>query len=292
MCKFSGHLVGKVALVTGANTGIGFEAAKDLAQRGARVILACRNLEKGAIAKEKIIQSSANNNIHLLHLDLASLASVRTFVANVLNLTERLDILINNAGAYGTGREKTEDGLVIGMQINYFAPFLLTSLLLPLLKKSAPSRIVNVSSMLHKFGKIDFDNLNMEKESNRWSSLFTYKVYCNSKFFTLLATTELAFRLKDTGVTVNSLHPGSVNTNIMSQSDIYFIRLFLKSMRGFHKTPWEGAQTIIFLSVSPEVENVSGYYFEDCRSVGPCSSPQYSEIVKKLWDVSEELVKL
>lgn len=219
LCKFSGHLVGKVVIVTGANSGIGFETAKDLAQRGACVILGCRNIEKGETAKEKIITCSGNKNIHLLKLDLESLTSVRAFVANVSQLTDRLDILINNAGQYGTEKKMTDDGLLLGMQINYFGPFLLTCLLLPLLVKSAPSRIINVSSMLYKYGVVNLDDLNMKNERNRL--LFKHKVYFNAKLCTMLMTTDLERRLKNTGVTANALHPGAVNTQISNQVNMY-----------------------------------------------------------------------
>ncbi|XP_034830225.1 retinol dehydrogenase 14-like [Maniola hyperantus] len=284
MCKFSGHLVGKVVIVTGANSGIGFETAKDLAQRGARVILACRSLERGACAKQKIIASSGNKDVRILQLDLESFTSIRKFVDSIYETEKRLDVLINNAGMYVTDNKMTDDGVLRGMQINYFGPFLLTSLLLPLLEKSAPSRIVNVSSFLYALGRIDFDKLNVES--------CKHKVYRNAKLCTMLITTELERRLKGTGVTANCLHPGVVSTNMISNLNNIVILTVLKLLQSFFKNSWEGAQTSIYLAVSPEVEKVSGKYFKDCQLAELTPKAQNIDVAHKLWDVSEKIVKL
>ncbi|XP_023933837.2 retinol dehydrogenase 11-like [Bicyclus anynana] len=286
ICKFSHHLAGKTVIVTGANSGIGFETANNLAQRGARVILACRNLERAECARKKIIDSSGNQDVLILQLDLESFKSIRNFVDNIYKTEKHLDILINNGGNYCTENKKTEDGLLKGMQINYFGPFLLTSLLLPLLKKSAPSRIINVSSFLYVRGRIDFENLNMEK------CFIKYRVYENAKLCTMLITTELDRRLQGTGVTVNCLHPGVVNTNIMEAIENFFVRAILKTLKSFYKNSWEGAQTTIFLAVSPEVENISGKYFKDCHIAELAQKAQNLDVARKLWDTSEKLVGL
>ncbi|CAH2105545.1 unnamed protein product [Euphydryas editha] len=244
ICKFSGHLVGKVVIVTGANTGIGFETAKDLAQRGALVIAACRNVEKGKSAVNQIMKLSRNNDIHFIQLDLATFASIKKFVEEVMGMVSRVDILINNAGVYTTTNDKTEDGFLIGMQVNYLGPFLLTSLLLPILRESTPSRIINVSSMLYRFGRINFDNFENMRSFN------TFTVYSSAKLFTTLMTIELDRQLQ-----------GS-------------------------------AQTTIYLSVSPDVEYKSGCYFKDCRVANLKSKAQNSVAAKKLWDISERLVKI
>lgn len=286
ICRSSRHMVGKVVIVTGGNSGIGLETAKDLANRGARVILACRNVRRAAAAKDEIITFSGNKNVHCLQLDLSSLRSVREFCNHILKTEKRLDVLINNAGAGGLGNYKTEEGLHVGMQVNYFAPFLLTCYLLPLLKSSAPSRIVNVSSMLHKYGEMDFDNLNMEKY---WSD---YLVYANSKLFLILVTVELSRRLEGTGVTVNCLHPGVAATNIFRNIPNSYLRSILKSCIGFmFQSSWEAAQTSIYLSVSPEVTNVSGKYYCDCREKKPSKLAQDKELAKKLFSETERLVK-
>lgn len=286
ICRTSAHMVGKVVIVTGGNSGIGLETAKDLASRGARVILACRSLRRANAAKEEIVNVSGNDNVHCYQLDLSSLASVREFCNLIIRNEKRLDVLINNAGAGGLGNYKTPDGMHVGMQVNYFAPFLLTCLLLPLLKSSAPSRIVNVSSMIHQYGEMDFDNLNMEKY---WSD---HLVYANSKLFLNLMTLELSGRLKGTGVTVNALHPGIAATNLFRNIPSAIIRSIVdKSIGIIFQTPWEAAQTSIFLAVSSDVNEVSGKYFCGCREKKPSKVSQDTEIAKRLWVESEKLVK-
>ncbi|KAG6441477.1 hypothetical protein O3G_MSEX001841 [Manduca sexta] len=290
ICKCSKHLYGKVVIVTGANSGVGFETAKDLAARGARLILACRNEERGTTAREKIVSATGNNDVHYRHLDLASLASVRKFAADIIKNEKRVDILINNAGIFYVDNIKTEDNLFVGMQTNHFAPFLLTSLLLPLLKSSAPSRIINVASTSYMRSKIDFENLNMELENK--DTYTCHKAYCMTKLCNVYTTLELDRRLRGTGVTVNCLHPGFVDTNIVTTIQWPLFRFIKPVVRLTMKSAWEGAQTSIYLAVAPELENVSGHYFSDCRERGLTKKAQDVDIAKKLWEVSESLVKL
>lgn len=286
ICKTSVHMVGKVVIVTGGNSGIGLETAKDLASRGAKVILACRSVKRGTDAKEEIIKESGNNDVHFRQLDLASLRSVREFCDLIYKTEKRVDVLINNAGCGGLGNKKTADGLHVGMQVNYYGPFLLTLLLVPILKSSAPSRIINVSSMMHKYGELDFENLNMEKY---WSD---YLVYANSKLFLNMVTLELSKRLKDSGVTVNALHPGVAATNIFRNIPSNIIKTVLGFCIGFmFQSPWEAAQTSIYLTVAPDVETVSGKYFCDCRQKLPSKLSQDAELSKKLFEETEKLVK-
>lgn len=284
------HLVGKVIIVTGANTGIGFMTAKELAQRGARVILGCRNQEKGTTARDSIIAATGNNDVHFKHLDLASLTSVRTFADDIIKNEKQLDILINNAGIIETNHVKTEDGLSLIMQSNHFGPFLLTSLLLPLLKTSAPSRIVNVSSVVYSSGKIDFDNLNFEKDTEK--SFNMIKAYENTKLCNVLMTLELARRLEGTGVTANCLHPGVVATDLLITLKKSWWRYFIPLMKPFMKTPWEGAQTSIFLAASPKVEGVTGKYYVNCRESNLAARARDKDVARKLWELSEKLVGL
>lgn len=286
ICRSSAHMVGKVVIVTGGNSGIGLETAKNLADRGAKIILACRNVRKAEAAKEEIVKYSGNSDVYCMQLDLSSLRSVREFANHVLKTEKRIDVLINNAGAGGLGNYKTEDGLHVGMQVNYFAPFLLTCMLVPLLKSSAPSRIINVSSAIHKYAEMDFENLNMEKY---WSD---YLVYANSKLYLNLMTLELSRRLKSAGVTVNALHPGVASTNLFRNIPSAFIRNTVKKGIGFmFQDAWEAAQTSIYLAASLEVREVTGKYFCDCREKNPSKVSQDPEIARRLFEESEKFVK-
>ncbi|CAK1598951.1 unnamed protein product [Parnassius mnemosyne] len=285
ICRSNAHMVGKVVIITGGSSGIGLETAKNLADRGAKIIIACRSVRRAALAKEEIIKYTGNTSIHCMQLDLSSLRSVREFCKNILKTEKRLDVLINNAAAGGLGNGKTEDGLHKGMQVNYFGPFLLTCLLLPLLKSSAPSRIINVSSDMHKYGEMDFENLNMEKY---WSD---HLVYANSKLFLNLMTLELSRRLRGTNIIVNALHPGVTGTNLYRNIKNSTVQNLVKKMVNFfNKDPWEASQTSVYLAVSPEVANLSGRYFRDCREKQPSQLSLDLELAKRLWTESERLV--
>ena len=204
-------LEGKTVIVTGANTGIGKETAVDLARRGATVVLACRNLEKGEAAQDDIMARSNSDKVILMKLDLASKKSIEEFTEQFLTQHESLNILVNNAGLIlPNSGPRTEDGFEMTMGVNYLGPFYLTYLLLDRLKKSAPSRIVNVSAKLHRFHTLDLDNLNMEGTNNG-----PIQAYMNSKAAQILHTVELANRLQDTGVTTYSLHPGVISTELI-----------------------------------------------------------------------------
>ena len=287
ICKSGVHMIGKVVIVTGGNSGIGFETAKNLAERGAHVILACRDTQRAEEAVKKIINISGNKNVEYRHLDLASFNSVRQFSADILKTVKRLDVLVNNAGAGGMGNIKSEDGNQIGIQVNYFSTFLLTNLLLPLLKSSAPSRIVNVSSIMYKYGELNFDNLNMEKNWNDFS------VYANSKLYMNLMTIELSRRLKGSNVTVNCLHPGIAATNIFRNIKTNIIRNIVKAMVSYtFLSDWEAAQTSIYVAVSPELQNITGKYFSNCREEKLTDFSQNPEDAEKLWRESEKCCKL
>lgn len=277
---------GKTVIVTGANTGIGKETARDLARRGAKVILACRNLEEGNKARVDIVQSTGNTLVEVEHLDLSSLASVRKFANKIIEKEPRLDVLVNNAGVAGIRNKITADNLQLGMQVNHFGPFLLTCLLVELLKKSAPSRIVMVSSVLHMFAKFDIDNLNFEK----WFGM--HQVYSYSKLANILTAHVLARKLKGTGVTVNSLHPGTVLTDIWRRLPGVQKTLFTFIGKHFMKNSVEGAQTSIYLAVSEEVEGVSGRYFVDCKVAHMAKAAKDDDLADKLWEKSEVMVGL
>lgn len=192
----------RVAVITGANSGIGKETAIDLARRGGKVYIACRDVRRGEDALREIKEKSGSDDVHFLQLDLASLESVRTFARKFRELESRLHILINNAGIMACPKGFTKDGIEMQLATNHLGHFLLTNLLLDLLKAGAPSRVVIVSSVLHRIGYIKKDDLNSEKSYRKWL------VYGQSKLANILFTRELSKRLEGTGVTANCLHPG------------------------------------------------------------------------------------
>ena len=208
VCYSKATLNGKTVIITGANTGIGLETAVDMAQRGARVILACRNPEKGKAAVQVVKERSKNEAVVFAQLDLASLQSVRDFATRILNQEPHIDILINNAGVLVPSYTKTEDGFELQFGVNHLAHFLLTNLLLDRLKEAPAARIVNVSSNAHMIGKIYFDDLQSEKSYSK------FRAYGHSKLANILFTRSLARRLKDTRVTAYSLTPGLVRTEL------------------------------------------------------------------------------
>jgi retinol dehydrogenase 12 len=199
---------GKVVIITGSNTGIGQETAIDLARRGGKIYTACRDVEKSLEALQEIKMKSGNNNVHFLQLDLASMESVREFCENFKQLESKLDILINNAGVMMCPKMMTKDGFELHFGTNHIGHFLLTNMLLDLIKVAAPSRIVVVSSLAHIFGRIKKNDLNNKNFYNRWL------VYSSSKLANILFANELSRRLKGSGVVCNSLHPGMVHSNL------------------------------------------------------------------------------
>lgn len=281
----STRVVGKVVIITGGNTGIGKETALELASRGATVYLACRDYNRCEAARLDIIAKTGNNNVFNRKLDLSSLKSVRTFVNQFLTEEKRLDILINNAGVFGPKRI-TEDNFDLTFGVNHLGPFLLTNLLLELLKKSSPSRIIIVSSKLHKIGCIKKDDLNREK------SYGVYEAYAQSKLANLLFARTLSNKLNGTGVTVNSLHPGYVATEI-TRSEPTFLRYIYDFVNKFlAKTPKSGAQTTIKLAVDPDLEKITGNYFSDCKETMMFDSVNDDELAAWLWIYSEENTSL
>ncbi|XP_041353528.1 retinol dehydrogenase 13-like [Gigantopelta aegis] len=284
------RMAGKTVIVTGANSGIGKETCLELARRGAKVIMACRNLESCEQAKAEIVLETANHSIHCRRLELASLASIRAF-AKYINANEsHLEVLINNAGIMGCPKSLTEDGFEMQLGVNHLGHFLLTNLLLDLLKKSAPSRIITVSSIAHKWGDIHFDDLNSVKHYDPRAA------YEQSKLANVLFTIELAKRLEGTGVTANCLHPGIVNTDLsrhMSISKSVVSGGILSPLKWFiMKTPIQGAQTTLFLAIDPSVEKVSGKYFSDMHVKDIALQAKDEAAAKRLWAISEKWTRL
>ncbi|XP_060618480.1 retinol dehydrogenase 12-like [Anolis sagrei] len=281
-CTSAAKLNGKVVVITGANTGIGKETAKDLAGRGARVILACRDMVKAEAAADEIRTKTGNQQVIAKKLDLADTKSIREFAENLLEEEKELHILINNAGVMMCPYSKTADGFEMHFGVNHLGHFLLTFLLTERLKQSAPSRIVNVSSLAHHGGRIRFEDLQGEKSYHRGLA------YCHSKLAGILFTRELARRLQGTGVTVNALHPGTVASDLTRHSTI--MNFLWKLLPFLLKTSQEGAQTSVYCAVAEELESVSGKYFSDCKPAYVSPQGRDDESARKLWDVSCELL--
>ncbi|XP_016316299.1 retinol dehydrogenase 14-like [Sinocyclocheilus anshuiensis] len=281
-------LRGKTIIVTGANSGIGKATAAELLRCQGRVIMACRDRERAEKAAQEIQQEAGTEQGELVIklLDLASLKSVRIFCEEIMKEESRIDILINNAGIYQCPYTKSEDGFEIQFAVNHLGHFLLTNLLLDLLKRSAPSRIIVLSSKLYKYGEINFDDLNSEQSYDKAFA------YARSKLANLLFTLELSHRLEETGVTVNALTPGIVQTNLGRHVHIPLLvkPLFNLASRAFFKSPEEGAQTSIYLACSPDVEGVQGKCFANCHEELLLAKATDEEVAKKLWDISEVMV--
>jgi len=277
---------GKVCMITGANSGIGKATALGLAKMGATVVMVCRNQNRGKAAMDEIKARSGKESVELMIADLASQKSIRQLVKDFKASYRQLHVLINNAGVAKANRTLTVDGIETTFAINHLAPFLLTNLLLDVLKVSTPARIVNVSSMVHKWGVIDFDDLQEEKRYD------VDKAYNQSKLAILLFTYELARKLQGMSVTVNSLEPGMTVTDF-GREYTWFKRLMItKILRPFMKSSEKGAETSIYLASSPEIEGVTGKHFINKKEV-KSSKRSYDESVwQRLWQVSEELTEL
>ncbi|XP_050738276.1 retinol dehydrogenase 12-like [Eriocheir sinensis] len=288
-CSSTRSMAGKTVIVTGATAGIGKETARDLLRRGARVIMACRNLEKAArVAGELRADVGDVGELVVRHLDTSVLESVRAFAKEVLDAEKAIHVLINNAGILGPKeRRVTADDLELTMATNHFGHFLLTNLLLGRLKESAPSRIVNVSSLAHKWPREQcLSDLAM---TSKYSSMHAYSV---SKLCNVLFTRELADRLAGTGVTATSLHPGCVKTDIGSDRWNLLMYLAFCVMFFVVKNAESGAQTTIYLAVSEEVEGVSGSYFADCKEAPTNTLVNRKDLATGLWQTSVKAVGL
>lgn len=274
---------GKICMITGANSGIGKATAIGLAEMNATVVMVCRNKERGEPAQKEIIEKTGNKNVDLLLCDLSSLDSIRNLATEFKNKYQNLHVLINNAGVMLSKRASSVDGFEMNFAVNFLAPFLLTNLLLDTLKKSTPSRIINVASAAHKYGTIDFEDLQGEHKKRRFMGL-----YGDSKLALMLTSYELSRRLEGIGVTVNTIHPGVVNTNLGVDRS----KPKKGIVRRFFKNPEKGAETSIYLASSPEVEVVTGKYFIN-KQEQKSSEASYNEtFAKKLWDISIEMVGL
>jgi NAD(P)-dependent dehydrogenase (short-subunit alcohol dehydrogenase family) len=273
---------GKICLVTGATSGVGLVTAQALAQQGATVVVGARDPERGANTVDRIQQVTGNTAVEWLLADLSVQAQVHQLAADVQQRFARLDLLINNAGAIFNTRRLSADGIEMTFALNHLGYFLLTHLLLDILKASPAARIVNVASNAHWRGRMDFDDIQGEQRYSGW------RAYCQSKLANIMFTYELARRLVDASVTVNTLHPGFVATGFGLNNRGWF-GSFMKVAQLAALSPAEGAETMIYLATSPQVMAVSGQYFVKKRAVKSSKASYDQNAAQRLWQLSQVL---
>ncbi|CAH8599398.1 unnamed protein product [Schistosoma turkestanicum] len=305
ICRLPGRLDGKLVIVTGANIGCGLELTGELARRGCTVIMACRDLEKGYLAKELLLDRYGDRSqekwktspagpgvepflepiktaqLIVKHLDLACLESIRQFAKDILQQFIRLDILIHNAGIMATSYMETHDGFELQMGVNHLGPILLTELLLPLLYQGKPSRVIIVASNLYQQGNIDFENLNL-----RGDQYGPFKAYNQSKLANILYIRELAKHFDNLTVIPMAVHPGAVRAEISYTGDHRY-QLFIRT---FGISPWEGAQTALYCALINDP--VPGGYYSNCEREELTEIALNESLSRKLWDVTREMVGL
>lgn len=274
-------LNGKIALVTGANSGMGMATTAALADMGATVVMLCRNEKRGEEAFHALSEK-ADRKLELMICDLGDFSSIKAFADALRSKYQKLDILVNNAGFISLDRQTTKDGLERQFGVNHVGHFLLTMKLLDLFPSGG--RIVNVASGAHKTGKIHFEDINLTKHFN------VIKAYSQSKLANVLFTRELASRLKNKGITVNCCHPGAVATNIGISRDTGFGKTITGMLKPFFQTPEQGARTAIYLASSKEVEGITGEYFYRCKIAKSSDRSKDMELAKKLFEFTEQMV--
>ncbi len=274
-------LQNKVCIITGSTSGIGKVTATALAASGVTLVLPVRNMVKGENVKQEIIAQTKNDRIELFPCDLSVLKSVHDFTLAFKQKYNRLHILINNAGIWAKHFGTTSDGIERTFAINHLAPFLLTNLLLDVMKQSAPARIINLSSIAHKMGTIDFDDLEGRKKFSLMKS------YGQSKLANILFTKKLAKDLKEFNITANCVHPGGVRTELFQEMS-WLLRMMTQLVL---ISPEKGAETSIYLATSDEVQNITGEYFAKKKIRKPIDEACNMDIAEQLWKVSEDYLK-
>lgn len=275
-----------IAIVTGANSGVGLETARGLARAGFHVVLAVRRVERGEAARQDIARSAPKASLEVMALDLASLASVRAFAEGFLARHDALHLLVNNAGIHTSRNERTPDGFEKTFATNHLGHFLLTNLLMEALKKGAPSRVVTVASEAHRYGRMRFDDLMGDKG---WNGVTAYN---QSKLANILFARELARRLEGTGVTSHAVHPGVVRSNWARGAESGLLRLGVALASPFMLTPAQGARTPLHAALSDEAGHKSGVYYKRSKPAQPSREAQDREAAARLWNLSEKLVGL
>jgi retinol dehydrogenase-12 len=275
----------RVCVITGGTDGIGKAAAHALALQGARLLIHGRDPDKGARAVAELKKRSHNAAIEFLQADFSSLADVRRLAETIIARTPRIDVLINNAGAIFVKRTLSRDGHEMTFAVNHLAPFLLTHLLVDTLKSGEPGRIVTTASHAHRGAKIAFDDLDAVRKYSAMGA------YGSSKLANILFTRALAKRLEGTAVTATCLHPGFVRTSFGRNNEVSPL---LKGIFGFiarfARSPEKGAETLVYLATSQEVQGASGGYYFDCKRTPPSAAAQDDGTAEHLWQVSEQLV--
>lgn len=288
-CISKARLDGKVAVITGGNTGIGKETARALVKRGAEVHILCRDPRKAEFVKNEI-KRDTGREVFTHKLDLSSLKSVHQCVKDLKSCLEKIDILVNNAGLAACPEMRTEEGFELQFGTNHVGHFVLTTELLPLLRRGK-ARVIVVSSMAHKFAKMNFNDLNWRERSYD-----PFAAYGQSKLANILFAKELARREQEasSGVTTYSLHPGAVKTEITrhmeTSSNIFMKTLIMIGLYLFSKTPENGAQTSIFCAVDESLENCTGKYYKDCKEVSPAKQAENMDDAQRLWNATQELL--
>jgi NAD(P)-dependent dehydrogenase (short-subunit alcohol dehydrogenase family) len=275
----------KLCVITGANSGIGFETTKALAKQGAYIVMVCRNEDKAEAARQQIIDETSNPGIEIVLCDFAIQSEIRTAAEHIKKNYEKIDVLINNHGFVAAEREETVDGLEKTFAVNHIGYFLFTNLLLDHIKASDYARIVSVASEAHKTGEFDPENIQLAE------GFSPMKAYGNSKLFNILFTKELAHRLTDTHVTANCLHPGVVASNF-AQSGSWIMKTLFTIGKLFMVSPKKGAETSIYLATSDEVEKVNGAYFKNKKATTPSKTARDAGAASELWKMSEKLCGL
>ena len=272
----------KLVIVTGANSGIGYETTRALAKQGAFILMVCRNEEKAKEARKEIIDETGNTGLDIVLCDFSIQADIHKAAKEINSQYEKIDVLINNHGFLASEKEETVDGLEMTFAVNHIGYFLFTKLLLEKIKAADSGRIVSVASEAHRAGTYDPENIQLRDGFSPW------KAYGNSKLYNILFTKELANRLTDTNVTANCLHPGVVASNF-AQSGSWIMKTLFTIGKLFFVSPKKGAETSIYLATSPEVENTNGAYFRNKKVATPSATARDPEAAKELWNISEKL---